>query len=465
MWLMLGGGSGNWRESVHSKGNMNQAWTRFLPAFVKIRLEGRHDLQQLIGNTGWLFADKILRMGVGLVVSVWVARYLGPQQIGLLNYVTSFVALFSVLTTLGLDGIVVRELINHPEEKQEILGSTLLLKFWGAILTVLLSVVAMALLRKGEPAVFWLVAIIAAGTVFQTFDAMDFWFQSQVQSKYTVWAKNSAFLLFAAIKVFLILQQAPLMAFALAATGELVVGAVALVVAYTLKGESLLNVRARWSRCRSLLRNSWPLLLSALSVIIYMKIDQVMLGQMVDDAAVGVYGAAAKVSEIWYFIPMMVVSSVLPTLLEARKSDEAFYYRRLRRLFRLMSALAFSIALPMTFLSTPIITFLYGEKFAAAGTVLAVHIWAAVFVFLGVVQSAWDLAENYTRLSMMRTTGGAVLNIALNYFLIPRYAALGAAIATVISYAFSSYVLNLASEKTRKIFVFQTKSMLFLSGD
>lgn len=437
-------------------------YQRFIPGFVRTRLEGRRNLKNIIANTGWLFADKLVRMGVGLVVSVWVARYLGPAQFGILNFVTSFAALFSILSTLGLDGIVVRELVHHPEEKHEILGSTLTLKFCGAVLALLLSVAAMALLRNGESEVVMLVAIIAVGTLFQSLDTLDFWFQSRVQSKYTVWAKNFAFLLIAVLKVFLIIRQAPLIAFALAATGEIAVGAIALFIVYTREGNSLLHLKSSWSRCISLLRNSWPLLLSTLSIIIYMKIDQVMLGEMVDNTAVGVYGAAAKISEIWYFIPMIIVSSVFPTLLESRKTDEEFYYRRLRRLFRLMSTLALSIALPMTFLATPIINLLYGDKFAAAGPILAVHIWAAPFVFLGVAQSPWDLAENFTRLSLMRTAGGAVLNIALNCFLIPRYSAMGAAVATVISYAFSSYVLNLASKKTRKIFVYQTRSMFFI---
>ena len=438
---------------------------RHLPPFIRSWVKGKAGMGAIVENTGWLLGDKVVRMGVGLVVSVWVARYLGPAQFGKLNFVVSFVALFSILATLGLDGIVVRELVHHPEEKHEILGSTLLLRSCGAVLTLLLSVAAMALLRGRESEFVTLAAVIAAGALFQSMDALDFWFQSQVQSKYTVWAKNSAFLIVAAVKVFLIISRAPLIAFALAITGEFAVGAVALFVVYTRRGDSLLLMKPALSRALSLLRDSWPLMLSTLSIIIYMKIDQVMLGEMVGNSAVGVYDAAAKLSEIWYFLPMIIVSSVFPTILESRLTDEAFYYRRLRRLFRLMSALALTIALPMTFLAGPIIRLLYGESFAAAGPVLSVHIWASLFIFLGVAQSPWDLAENYTRLSLMRTTGGAVLNIALNCFLIPRYSVMGAAVATVVSYAFSSYLLNLVSKRTRKIFVYQTRSLFFLGRD
>lgn len=444
---------------------MNSSWLTYLPPFIRKRVEGRQTLQKIIGNTGWLLFDKVLRMGVGLFVNVWVVRYLGPDQFGLLSYVTALVMLFSVFGSLGLDGIVVRELVKHPEEKDEIIGSTLLLKFTGGIAAVITTLSFAWNFRGEDQHVLYLAGIIAASSLFQAADTIDFWFQSQVQSKYTVIAKNAAFLVVAVVKIVLILGEAPLIAFAVAATTEVALGACALLGMYVKVGNSLRNMKPCFARCVSLLRNSWPLLLSSLAVIVYTKIDQVMLGAMAGNAAVGLYGAAVKISEIWYMIPMVIVSSVFPTLIEARKQDEAFYYRRLKRLFRLMSGISLSIAIPMTFLGKPLMTLLYGDRFVDAGAILAVHIWAAVFVFLGVAQSIWDVAENFTRLALVRTSSGAVVNILLNYVLIPRYGAMGAAIATVVSYAVSSYLLNILSRRTRKIFLAQTRSLLFFVGE
>ena len=174
---------------------MNQSWTRLLPSFIRSRLEGRQTLQKIISNTGWLFADRALRMGVGLLVSVWVARYLGPTQFGQLNYVIAFVALFATFATLGLDGIVVREVVRNPAAEWEILGSAFMLKLCGGALTAVGAVVFISVLRPGDILSRWLVGIVAAGAVFQAFDVIDFWFQSQVLSKYVVLAKNGAFLL------------------------------------------------------------------------------------------------------------------------------------------------------------------------------------------------------------------------------------------------------------------------------
>ena len=110
---------------------MNHAWTKLLPSFIWTRLDGRLTLQKTIANTGWLFADSILRMGVGMFVGVWIARYLGPQQFGVLSYAMAFVALFSAVATLGLDSIVIREVLRNPASANEIMGSAFILKLAG----------------------------------------------------------------------------------------------------------------------------------------------------------------------------------------------------------------------------------------------------------------------------------------------------------------------------------------------
>jgi len=441
---------------------MNAWWTRYLPDIIREWLDGRQQLQKVIGNTGWLLSDRILRMSVGLFVNVWVARYLGPAQFGLLNYVIAFAALFSSLASLGLDGIVVREIVREPDRREEILGSAIIMKMAGGIASLLVTITAITLLRQGDPQVRLLVGIVAAGAIFQSFDAIDFWFQSQLQSRYTVYAKNAAFLIIAAGKVALIITGAPLMAFALATLAETALGAFGLVTMYQQSGFRLTLRHGSFARCRKLLHDSYPLMISGISIMVYMKIDQVMLGHMAGNEAVGIYSAATSISEVWYFLPLAIVSSVFPSIVQAKSVSEESYYRRLSALFSLMSGLALVIAIPVTFLSTSAVRLLYGSSYLEAGTVLSVHIWASLFVFLGVAQTPWDITENLTRLAMFRTICGAIINIVLNVILIPRYSALGAAIATLISYAFSSVFLNLLHSKSRAIFFYQLKSLFFI---
>lgn len=434
---------------------------QWLPASVREKFFARQDVRSVAANTGWLLFDRLFRMGIGLLVGVWVARYLEPARFGLLSYAGAIVALFSAFVSLGLDGIVVREIVRQPEREGELLGSTFVLKLVGGVVAIGVSVGTVVMIRPAEPETWQLVAIVASGSVFQAFDAIDFWFQSKTLSKYTVCAKNTAFFIASLLKVVLILNRAPLVAFAVVGVLETLLGAVGLVLAYRRCGSSLGSWRVRADTCGMLLANGWPLILGGLSVMIYMKIDQVMLGEMAGSEAVGIYSAATRISEVWYFIPTAVVSSAFPTILRSRVEDESFYQRRLQRLFHLMVLLALAVSVPMTFAATPLILILYGRDFAAAGPVLAVHIWASLFVFLGVAQGTWDLAENLTKLALFRTSVGALINVLLNLVLIPMYGPLGAAIATVVSYAVSAYLLNAINGRTRPVFMQMTRSFLF----
>lgn len=419
-------------------------------------------LRKIISNTAWLFGEKILQMGLGLLVGVWVARYLTPEKFGLLNYAIAFVGLFSPIATLGLGNIVVRDLAKDPSCKEETLGTAFVLKLLGGIGTLFLTVGTVVLLKPEDTLTQWLVGIAATGTIFQAFDCMDFWFQSQVQSKYTVWSTNSAYLLINGVKIALIQMGAPLIAFSSALMAERAMGAVALAITYHTKGHLLNSWRFSLARAKELLLQSWPLILSGFVIMIYMRIDQVMLGQMRDSSEVGIYSAAVKVSELWYFIPGSIVQSVFPSIVKSKELGEAVYEERLQKLFDIMALLSYTVAIPLTFLSGQIVTFLYGQNYAAAAPSLAVLIWAGLFVSLGVARTPWLITEGLMKFSAATTAVGAAVNMVLNFLLIPSYGGLGAGIATVIAQMVASYGAHALYPKTRKIFIKQTRSLLLL---
>jgi len=434
-------------------------WLSVLPAFVRKRIEGRHNLQKILGNAGWLFFDKILRMGVGLIVGVWVARYLGPEQFGAFNFAIAFVALFGAFASLGLDGIVVRDIVREPEKRYEILSSAFILKLCGGCIAFFISLVAIIIMRPAESQTHWLVGIIAAGMVFQSFDAIDLWFQSQVKSKYTVIAKNFAFVVFALVRVVLILNKAPLTTFAWAALAEVILGSAVLLMFY-LRQKMVPVWCPGINAARRLVNESWPLILSGLAIMIYMRIDQIMLGQMMGNKEVGLYSAALRFSEIWYFIPMAIVSSVMPSLTQARLESKEKYYLLLQQVFNNLVRIAYVIAMPMTFISSSLVTSLYGSEYSRAGLILAIHIWSAVFVFIGVGMSPWTINEGMMKYSLIQTIGGAIVNICLNIVLIPRYGAAGAAISTLISQMMASFLFNFTVPKLRIIFNMQLRALL-----
>lgn len=413
---------------------MNDSWLRYLPGFAKRRLEGRHELQKVIGNTGWLFADKVVRMGLGLLVGVWVARYLGPSQFGLLNFAGSFVTLFSAVALLGLESIIVRELVRAPVNKEELLGTTFFLRLLSGGFSFAAAMLAISIIRPQEPTTHILVALSGGLLIFQAFDVIDLWFQSEVRSRYVVMAKNGAFLLSAALKVALVLAGARLVAFAAANFLEIALGAVGLIIVYRMNGEFIFRWRARSAKVRELLKESFPLLLSGIVFMVYLRVDQVMLGQMAGDREVGVYAAAVRVAEIWYFIPVAVVSSVFPNIIKARESDEGEFYRRLQRLYNLLAFMGYAVAVPVTFLAGWIIRLLFGDSYVAAGPMLAVLVWAGLFANLAVARNAFLLSMNWTRILFLMSLAGAFSNILLNIMLIPRFGGVGAALASIISY-------------------------------
>jgi len=412
---------------------MNQAWVSFLPQFIRSRLEGRGILQKAVANTGWLFADKVLRVIVGVIVLIWLARYLGPEKFGILNYSIAFVAIFSRIATLGMESIVVRDVVRDPRASNEIIGTAIGLRLGGALAAVALTIGAIFVLRPEDPLTRWMVIIIATGMIFQTLDVIDLWFQSRMQSKYTIYAKNAAFMAANFAKIGLIVIGAPLIAFAWITLAEAVIGAAGLLIVYRRTGNLLLRWSVNLSRAGALLKDSWPLILSGLAVVTYMRIDQVMLGEMIGANSVGIYSAAVRLSEGWYFLPLAIATSVFPSIVATRKVNEGLYQERLQKLYHFMTWLAIAIALPVTFLSQYIIDFLYGPGYEGAGTVLAIHIWAAVFVFLGYASGQFLLTENYTRISFYRAFWGMIVNVILNFLLIPRYGVNGAAVATLIS--------------------------------
>ncbi|MEH2250644.1 flippase [Nostoc sp.] len=424
------------------------------------KFKSRSGLRAIIANTGWLFADRILRMGASLVVGVWVARYLGVQQYGLFNYASAFVSLFSPIFTLGLDDVVVRHIVRQSSNKEEILGTTFWLKLLGGIASVLLAVSTMFFLGEHEILKISLVAILGMAGIFRAADTIEVWFQSQVQSKYIVIAKNTAFLLNSVIKITLILTKAPLLAFAWVTLAEFAMSAIGLLIVYQVKGSSLWLWRWSFSAAKTLLKESLPLIFSGFAILIYMRIDQVMLGQMIGNSEVGIYSAAVRVSEIWYFIPGAIVSSVAPAIYAAKEKSESLYYQRIGKLLSLMTCISFAIALPLTFLSDKIIMVMFGSGYAEAGTILAVHIWTSLFVFMGLATSPWFIAEGLNHVSLGKTLFGAILNIILNLLLIPKYAGLGAAIATIISQAAATFLCNAFDSRTQKIFKIQVRSLL-----
>jgi len=425
---------------------------------IDIRSPG---FKRYFSNTSWLMGHRVLSMVVALFVGVYVARYLGPERFGLLSYAGSFVGLFTALATLGLDGIMVRELVKSPERKDELLGTAFWLKAGGAIL-MWIGIAAAIPFTHNDTQTNILVAIIAFAVIFQAFNVIDFNYQAEVKSRYVVYAQLVQLVASSITKLIFVWIAAPLVWFACVFLLDAVVHAVGLTAMYLKNTGKIWYWKWRWETAKELLRDSWPLILSGMVVSIYMKIDQVMIKEMLGAEEVGHYAAAVRLSEAWYFVPMAITSSVFPAIINAKKQSKELYYQRLQKLYDLMVWLAVAIALPTTFLAPWVIRVLYGDAFLPAAGVLSIHIWAGVFVFLGVASGKWFITENFMKLSFYRTFLGAIGNVVFNLIFIPILHIKGAAIGTLLANLLAAYFFDVINLKTRKTFLMKTKSLCFI---
>jgi O-antigen/teichoic acid export membrane protein len=424
-------------------------------------VEGRHDLQKAISNTGWLFADNILRMVVGLLVTVWVTRYLGPEQFGQLSYATAFVMLFSSIALLGLDFIVVRNIVRCPSCRDETLGTAFVLKFAGGMLASVLTVASIFMLRHDDQMTRLLVGITTIGTLFQVFGTIDFWFQSQVNSKYSAYARSTAYLIVCAAKVSLILLNAPLVAFAWAGLADIILGSVGLLIAYRVNGRHISAWRSTLPMAKELLRDSWPLILTDIVILIYMRVDKIMIGEMSGNNELGIYAVAALLAETLYFIPTAVASSVFPSIIEAKGIGEDFFQGRLQQFYNLMALLGYAVALPVTLLAGWLVPILFGAAYSKAGPMLIGLVWAGMFVNLTMARNYYLTVMNWTRLHFITDFLGCLLNILLNLLLIPDYGGMGAVIASCISYWFAVHGTCFMFKDLRKTGLMLTKALVY----
>ncbi|MEO8069265.1 MAG: flippase [Flavobacteriales bacterium] len=427
-------------------------------------------------NTGWMFAEKVFRLALVLVTGVFVARFLGPTFFGQFNYATGFVGLFFALTAMGLDEIVVRDLVRHPERRDELLGSAALLKFCGASLLVILASV-IGFLKNMETITLLVVVIVAVSELLKPFVVIEYWFQAQVRARAVSKVLIIQSVVSAAWKLGLVWllprdaaglpTESALLWFAWAYVIELIASAIGSVVAYGNAGGVIRAWRVTRQTAGHLLRESWPLLIYGVALYVQAKIDQVMIFDVLKDrigqeaayAEAGQYANALKMIEALGFLPVIVQKSLAPAITRARMESMAKYEDRLLNQYRLMFLMFLVTAVPLFFLAQPIMVLLYGEPFRPSGALLSLFSIRLLFTNMGMGKTSFITNESLFKYSLATALVGAGLNIAINYVLIPHFQSAGAIWATIISFTVSIFMLDLCFKSTRANFGWMMKAM------
>ena len=412
-------------------------------------------------NTSWLLFEKVARLILNFFVTIAVIRYLGPDQFGLYSYAISFYGLFVAFVSFGLESISIRELVKHPEKRDEILGSVFYTQLLGAVITI--SLIALTLLITSEALLTSvLILIISVSSFFQTLNVIDYYFRSNVKAKFSVYVLFTSVLLVSLIKFALIIIKAPLIYFIIVFALEFVFNAIGYFIVYHLQKLKIVQWKFDKELAISLLKDSWPLILSGVVVSIYMKVDQVLIKNMLDVKEVGYYAAAVRLSESWYFIPVAISNALFPAIVNAKSISRELYLTRLQKLYDILAWIAIGISIPVSFFSAEIINLLYGSKYLSSAPILTIYIWAGAAVFLGVASSQYLVTENLTKISFMRTSLGMIANVILNIIFIPHYGIVGSAVATLISYSLATFSI-VFFRNTSHQFVMMVKSIFLIN--
>lgn len=410
-------------------------------------------------NTSWLFGERILRIIVGLFVGIWVARYLGPEQFGLFSFAQSFVGLFAVIATLGLDGVVVRELIKNENRRGELIGTAFWLKVLGAFGVLVVLAIAVDF-TSNDTYTNTLVFVIASATIFQSFNVVDYYFQSKVMSKYAVYANVIALFLSSLVKIALILNEAPLEAFAYAIVFDGLILAAGLIYFFLKKSTiKIQNLKFKREVAIALLTDSWPLILSGAVLMVQARIDQVMLKEMTNNFEVGYYSVALRLIEAFGFLTMLIKSSLYPSIQNAKYHSIELYRDRLLNFYRLNFMLFLVTAVPIFIFSEQIVILLFGIEYKSAGILLALMSTRLFFTNMGVARSVFILTENLMKFSLITMVIGTVTNILLNYMWIEEYGAKGAIVATIVSFFVTIFLVDILYSKTRQNTLLMLKSI------
>lgn len=389
--------------------------------------------RKYFANTSWMFAEQILRIISGLLVGIWVARYLGPEQFGIFSYALAFVAIFSAFAKLGLDSVLVRDLVNEPDKRDEYLGTAFWLKLIAGLVTFIIVTLA-TLFTSNDSTTNIYILIIAGGIIFQSMEVVDFYFQSKVLSKFVSISKITQLLISSLLKVYLVLNGSDLLWFVVVSFVDQFALAITLFIAYKYqKIGSFLHCFSIDS-AKELIKTCWPLVFSGLVVAIYMRVDQLMINYYLGSKSVGIFTAATRLSEFWYFVPMIISKSLFTSLINSKSSSVDLYYKRLQQLINFMVRFALFIALLTTICSGWLINIVYGAEYSEGARVLSIHIWGIIFVFFGCAWNNWIISEGFQKTALQIVVLSMLSNILLNLILIPRLGIEGAALATTLSY-------------------------------
>ena len=431
-----------------------------MPRFIRQKIESRSVILKVLDNIGWLFFDSILRKLGGLVVGVWLVRYLGPEQFGQLSYAIAFIALFGGFSTLGINGIVVRDVVRDPVGLNATLGSALVLMLLSSFLAFFLAVSSIALLKPDDALIKSIVVILGASLIFRSSDIIKYWFESRVMSRYVAWLQSLIFLVISLVKVVMIVNSAPLIAFAWVFLADAVLAASGLIAIYVRKAGKILDWSVSLDRSIALLKEALPLMLMSVLLGVYTKTDILMVEYFLGWEATGFYSASLTIAESWFFIAVIFVQSLFPSLIKSELLDENAFRKKLLYFYSFMFWFSSLVSFLLFILSKWMVVTFYGANYVECVLIFQIYIWSGIFVFVITSSSRWFILKHRNSSLFARAFLGAIMNVILNIWLIKLYGVVGASLSTLITYFVVAYIYDIFDKSVREQLIYKIDAVV-----
>lgn len=396
---------------------------------------------KIFHNFSWLFLDKLIRLALSLFVSIVVARYLGPAQYGIWSYLLSITMFFTTFVSLGFQSILPRELIKHPEKEQSLISTVFLFKVSGGVIGFALNVLLFVWFKRPDTELLLMMSLMASLLIFQSAEVSDIFFKAKLQAKYSVIGRNIAFIIVALLKLYFVYNHYDLVYFVATNSIEMLIGGVFVFFFYFKKGYSISLKSIDWSLGKVLLKDGLPMAISGLMVMLYMRIDQVMVTDIAGNTANGIYSTGVRMIEIVYFIPIALADSFFPGIVYSKKHEGEKYQKNMLGFYSIMTYISIGIMLVTVIIAKPMMAIFFGAEFEGSGAVLQVFGFSIYATFLSNANGKFLVTENYKHILLLRSLTGLTVNVLLNLLWIPKFGFIGAAYASFVSYFIPIIVL------------------------
>ena len=403
---------------------------------------------KVFSNTLWILMGQTFQALLSFIFSVWTAKYLGPNNYGIINYVMSIIAVFSAISNLGFTTTLVKFLIQDEKCEGEILGSSIFFRIISSIISSIVIVIFLAIVRPNNMTIIIVGIFECIGFILQSFGVISQWFQAHLNSKISVIVSNISYLLISLVRFYFLKSQKTVEYFALISVIQYAFNAIAYIYCY--KNNNGRKLIVSLNRGVEMVKYSYHFIISDLMTTIYSQMDKIMLSALMSDTSVGYYSVAYNLCNAWEFIVGAVFTSATPIIISDYNHDKELYRTHLKKTIITVFYMALCISILVCIFAELIINVLYGSQYQESVLVLQIICWYTPVLYVNRFRTIWLICENKQRYDKKIASIGLVCNLVLNYFLINLMGPSGGALSTIITQIITGIVVPLLIKDIRE---------------